>query len=298
MLLGTQFNLFVTLRTIKGTIKSNRQYKRKMTTTQLYKSTFDIPGMDCPCEENLIRLRLESDSSIESLYFDLAERTLVVIHYGEVVSIREKLDTLNLGAVLVDSSISDEAKSERAPSLQRRILYWVLGINFLFFIVEMAAGLLSNSMGLVADSLDMLADALVYGMSLMAIGATELRKKRVAKVSGYLQIMLAVLGLMEIIKRFIGLEGYPDPIAMIAIAFFALIANSLCLWLLQKTKSKEAHIQASVIFSANDVIINIGVIIAGLLVWLLNSYVPDLIIGVIVFLIVIRGAIGILNLSE
>lgn len=269
-----------------------------MTTTQLYKSTFDIPGMDCPCEENLIRLKLESDSSIESLYFDLAERTLIVIHHGEVEPIRKKLETLNMGAVLVNSSISDVPKSGRTSSIQRRILCWVLGINFLFFIVEIAAGLLSNSMGLVADSLDMLADALVYGMSLMAIGATELRKKRVAKISGYLQIILAVVGLIEITKRFIGLEDYPDPIVMIAIAFFALIANSLCLWLLQKTKSKEAHIQASVIFSANDVIINIGVIIAGLLVWLLNSYVPDLIIGVIVFLIVIRGAIRILRLSE
>ena len=76
------------------------------------------------------------------------------------------------------------------------------------------------------------------------------------------------------------------------------VANAASLWLLQRTKSKEAHIQASVIFSANDVIVNIGVIVAGLLVGLLNSNAPDLIIGIIVFLIVIRGAIRILKLSK
>ena len=68
--------------------------------------------------------------------------------------------------------------------------------------------------------------------------------------------------------------------------------------LLQRTKSKDAHIRASVIFSANDVIINIGVIIAALFVWWLESNIPDLIIGIVVFLVVIRGAIRILKLAK
>jgi Co/Zn/Cd efflux system component len=46
------------------------------------------------------------------------------------------------------------------------------------------------------------------------------------------------------------------------------------------------------------VIINAGVILAGFLVWQLNNQIPDLIIGSIVFLIVIRGAIRILKLAK
>jgi hypothetical protein len=45
------------------------------------------------------------------------------------------------------------------------------------------------------------------------------------------------------------------------------------------------------IFTSNDVIINLGVITAGLLVNWLNSNKPDLIIGTIVFVLVIQGAI-------
>lgn len=46
---------------------------------------------------------------------------------------------------------------------------WVLGINAAFFIIEMTAGWIVNSMGLIADSLDMLADASVYGLSFLLL---------------------------------------------------------------------------------------------------------------------------------
>ena len=60
----------------------------------------------------------------------------------------------------------------------------------------------------------------------------------------------------------------------------------------------EAHMKASMIFTSNDVIINTGVIVAGVLVLLTQSKYPDLIIGAIVFLIVVRGAFRILKLGK
>jgi Co/Zn/Cd efflux system component len=56
--------------------------------------------------------------------------------------------------------------------------------------------------------------------------------------------------------------------------------------------------KASMIFTSNDVVINLGVITAGILVNWLNSSKPDLIIGSIVFVLVIQGAIRILNLGK
>ena len=187
---------------------------------------------------------------------------------------------------------------EQNDAHQRKVLWTVLAINAAFFIIEITFGLLSRSMGLVADSLDMMADALVYGMSLAVVGAAVARKKRVALWSGCLQLLLAVLGLAEVIRRFIDAELMPDFRAMIGISLLALLANSVCLWLLQRMKSGDAHIRASVIFSANDVIINLGVTVAGLLVWWLDSRIPDLIVGIVVFLIVLRGAIKMLRLGR
>ena len=56
--------------------------------------------------------------------------------------------------------------------------------------------------------------------------------------------------------------------------------------------------RASMIFTSNDIIINLGVITAGVLVSLLDSGLPDLIVGAIVFLVVSRGAWRILTLSR
>jgi len=264
----------------------------------MLRSTFKIDKMDCPSEENLIRMKLKDIESIVKLEFNIADRKLDVLHTENVEYISGSLDSLNLGAHLISTSeeTSDIVKDD--DSQQRKVLWVVLAINFGFFLIEMTSGLISRSMGLVADSLDMLADALVYGMSLMVVGAAVARKKRVAMWSGILQIVLALLGLSEVIRRFLGFEAMPEFQAMIGISLLALVANSVCLWLLQRTQSKDAHMKASIIFSANDVIINIGVIAAGILVWWLGSNLPDLIVGIVIFLIVIRGAIRILKLAK
>jgi Co/Zn/Cd efflux system component len=162
----------------------------------------------------------------------------------------------------------------------------------------MLFGLISKSMGLVADSLDMLADSLVYALSLLAVGQTLIRKKKVAKLSGYFQMSLALFGLLEVIRRFVGSDGIPIFQNMIIISFLALLANSVSLYLIQKAKSKEAHMQASAIFTSNDIIINLGVILAGGLVYYFESKIPDLVIGSVVFIIVFRGATRILRLAK
>ena len=153
-------------------------------------------------------------------------------------------------------------------------------------------------MGLIADSLDMLADASVYGLSLWATGSTMNRKKKVAVISGYFQMVLALLGFVEVIRRFTGTGALPEYKIMIVVSVFALVANSVCLWLLQKSKSSEAHMKASMIFTSNDIIINTGVILAGILVFATGSKYPDLIMGAIVFLVVVRGAVRILKLGK
>lgn len=91
----------------------------------------------------------------------------------------------------------------------------------------------------------------------------------------------------------------PDFSIMIVVSVFALIANGICLYILQKSKSKEeAHMKASMIFTSNDVIINLGVVIAGILVNLFSSSTPDLIVGTLVFILVIKGAFRILKLGK
>lgn len=253
--------------------------------------------MDCPAEEHLIRIRIESLHGIHSLRFDLADRKLFVFHEGPVAEIEKALDNLNMDSKIISSKESLKPEEE-SGNRQRKTLWIVLVINFLFFVIEMTTGLLSKSMGLIADSLDMLADAFVYAISLYAVGGSIARKKNVARMAGYFQIILAAIGLLEVLRRFFFGEEMPDFRVMIIVSLFALIANVICLYLLHKIRSKEAHMQASMIFTSNDVIINLGVILAGVLVLWLESGIPDLVIGSMVFMIVMRGAFRILSLAR
>ena len=263
----------------------------------MLKSEFEISKMDCPSEEAIIRTALGQFDSIKHLDFNLEKRTLIVFHNSQTNEIVKMIIDLNLGGKL-KSSIEVENQEFNSQSSQKKLLWTVLLINFTFFGIEMSTGLISNSMGLVADSLDMLADSFVYGISLIAVGGTLTRKKNIAKLARYSQIALALIGFFEIVRRFLGGENMPDFRTMIIVSIFALIANGVCLYLLQRSRSEEAHMKASMIFTSNDIIINTGVIVAGILVIWLNSNLPDLIIGAIVFILVLLGAIRILKLGR
>tara|TARA_B100001142_G_scaffold54231_1_gene52516 strand:+ start:314 stop:1045 length:732 start_codon:yes stop_codon:yes gene_type:complete len=243
-------------------------------------------------------MKLDGISSIANLDFDIPNRKLTVFYNGEIDEIEKSVFELNLGGKKISTEQTDKTEFSE-NSNQKKLLWTVLGTNFTFFLIEMTTGIISKSMGLVADSLDMLADSFVYGISLFAVGGTLTRKKQIAKLAGYFQITLAIIGFIEVLRRFFGDEKLPDFWTMIIISIFALIANGICLYILQRSKSKEeVHMKASMIFTSNDMIINLGIIVAGLLVNWLNSSKPDLIIGTIVFVLVIQGAFRILKLSK
>lgn len=184
--------------------------------------------------------------------------------------------------------------AEQAAELQRRTLWVVLVINAAMFVVELAVGLRAGSTGLIADSLDMLADAGVYGLSLGAVGSSMTQQRRTAVLSGRLQIILAIWVLLDVLRRTV-LGSEPISALMVGIGAMALLANLLCLVLVRRHRKGGVHMRASVIFSTNDTLANLGVIVAGLLVAWSGSRIPDLLIGSAISLLVLNGGRRILR---
>lgn len=183
---------------------------------------------------------------------------------------------------------------EAKNAAERKTLRILLLINGVMFVVETVAGVLVHSTALVADSLDMLADASVYAMSLYAVGRSAHHKNRAATLSGVFQITLAVMVVVDVIRRFVW-GSSPESNWMIAIALLAVIANSYGLHLLSKHRKGEVHMRASWIFTQNDVVANFSVIVAGLLVSLFNSRLPDLITGFGIASLVVCSGIRIIQ---
>lgn len=177
---------------------------------------------------------------------------------------------------------------------ERRVLIALLLINGFMFVAELGIGWWAQSTALIADALDMLADAMVYGVGLYAVGKPLLVKTRAARLSGTLQVLLGLLVLADILRRFV-VGSEPVSSMMMGMGLVALLANVTCLILIAKHREGEVHMRASWIFSKNDVIANLGVILAGGLVAWTGSRLPDLLIGVLVVIIVIRGGLLILK---
>ena len=255
--------------------------------------------MDCPSEESMIRMVLERVPSIHEIKFDLSQRQISVIHEDTSEAVLNLLSPLKLGTTLRSSApfqgqLSGKHGDHSAESATLKVL---LLINFGMFVLEFTFGWLAESTGLIADSFDMMADALVYGISLYVVGKSARLQSLSAGLSGVFQILLALFALSEVIRRYI-FGSSPDPLSMIGISTLALTANVLCLYLISKHRSGGAHMKASWIFSANDVIVNIGVIISGILVATTSSRLPDLIIGSVIAVVVFVGAIKILRVAN
>ncbi|MFA5119184.1 MAG: cation transporter [Candidatus Omnitrophota bacterium] len=264
----------------------------------MQKSTFKVIKMDCPGEEQLIRMKLQPRDGVKQLEFDLSHRLVSVYHEGEVEALTQALAGLELNSTLLKTEEVPFPEAGRDEGGERKLLKAVLAINLGFFLLEAITGFFAHSMGLVADSLDMLADAIVYALSLSAVGMALAHKKKIAKISGYFQLALAIFGFLEVIRRFLGFAQTPVFQTMIFISILALMGNSVSLLILRRSKSREAHMKASWIFTSNDVLANAGVIIAGIMVYFTHSRYPDLIVGSIIFLIVARGSYRIMQLSK
>jgi Co/Zn/Cd efflux system component len=246
--------------------------------------------MDCATEELLVRIALESVPGVDAVDVDLRARTVSVRHRGDGAKVRAALAPLGLGAP------QEAGGASTMPAAQRRALTAVLGINAAMFVIEFAAGLWTGSLGLVADSLDMLADAVVYGIALAAVGGTAAAQQRSARTSGWLQLGLAGMVLVEAVRRTV-VGAQPDPVGMIAVGLLALVANVSCVLLLAGQRRGGVHMRASWIFTMNDTLANAGVIAAGALVAVTGSRWPDLVVGAAIAALVASGAWRILRLS-
>lgn len=184
--------------------------------------------------------------------------------------------------------------TEQAEKLEKKTLLALLLINGFMFVTELILGWLAQSTGLIADSLDMLADAVVYGLSLYVVGKGILYQAKAAQISGFMQIILGFGVLFEVVRRLL-LGSEPQSTLIISVGALALLANITCLALISKHREGGVHMRASWIFSSNDLIANLGVIVSGVLVAVSGSRFPDLVVGTMISFVVVRGGIKILQ---
>lgn len=190
-----------------------------------------------------------------------------------------------------DTATMLSANTDRA---RRRVLWIVLVINVLLFAGEFTAGWWADSSALQADSLDSLGDALVYILSIVVIGGTLRQRSKAVFLKGGIQALFGAAVLVEV-SRHAWLGAEPTASIMAVAASVALVGNLICFVLLTRFRSDDMNMRSVWLCSRNDLVNNIGVIIAaGLVSWTRSPW-PDLVIGALVAVLFLRTAAHVLS---
>ena len=182
---------------------------------------------------------------------------------------------------------------EASNPAERRVLLIALALNAAMALIGGIAGWASQSTGLLADALDMLSDATAYAIGLVAIGRSTRFKVNAAYASGVFLLFLGLGVLAEVARRAVS-GSEPEGGWMVGVSLVSLSVNVTVLRMLSPLRAGGVNLRASWIFTRADVVANVGVIVSGALVTLLRTRYPDLIIGTLIGLYVIREAFEIL----
>ncbi len=187
-----------------------------------------------------------------------------------------------------------EVKFEGNSRDFRRVLWIVIAINGLMFVVEMMAGVASQSKSLQADALDFIGDTATYAISLYVVGRALKVRATAAMIKGFALAALGLWVLGSTIYRVFYI-GIPDAAMMGIVGVLAFAANAISALLLLRFRDGDSNVRSVWLCSRNDAIGNLAVILAASGVWSLKTGWPDLIVAGIMASLFLHSATRILR---
>lgn len=177
---------------------------------------------------------------------------------------------------------------------QSKTLKIVLLINLSLFVLTVTYGFIAHSASLLTESLDDLGDAITYALSLYVVYKSNHAKAKVALFKGLLILVGALFVLSQVIFHII-YKTVPVFEAMGIVAFIALIANLVCLMLLTKHKEQDINMSSVWECSKNDIVTNIAIIVAAVIVGVTNVGWADVVLGFVLSALLIKSSIKVIK---
>jgi Co/Zn/Cd efflux system component len=162
------------------------------------------------------------------------------------------------------------------------------------FVAEFGAGIVAGSTALMADATDMLGDALVYGVSIYALARSERWKAGAAMFKGMFILLLGV-GIVINVMTKVRSGIPPSSTLMLSFGGLALLANLVCLRLLWRFRGQDVNMASTFECYRNDVISNVGVLVAAGAVVVLRSPWPDIFIGSAMAVLFLRSSLRVIT---
>lgn len=180
----------------------------------------------------------------------------------------------------------------------RPALWLVFSLTFAYFLVEVIGGLITNSLALLADAAHMLTDVGGLALALFAAWMSE-KPATPGKTYGYYRVEILAAATNAAVLFFISFwilfEAYrrfqqPPEVAslpMLAVAAVGLLVNLVGIFMLRTGAQESLNLQGAFLEVVSDLLGSIGVIVAGLIMWLTGWWYADPIFSVVIGLFVL-----------
>ena len=180
-----------------------------------------------------------------------------------------------------------------AENVRGKKLLWVTLLNFSISLVQVAGGIISNSLSLISDAIHNLGDTSAIFIAFLA-GKHADKRPDARKTFGYkrTEILAALFNAVVLIAIciFLFVEAYerfrnPQAIKggiMLSVAVFGLIANLISVLVLQKEKSHNLNIRAAYLHLLGDTLSSVAVIAGGIAILVWQTYWLDPLVTVAV----------------
>lgn len=180
----------------------------------------------------------------------------------------------------------------------RRLLWITFGLSLTYLCVEVAGGLLTNSLALLADAAHMLTDVGGLGLALFASWMSSKPLTRL-KTYGYYRVEILaaltnslVLFLVSFYILYEAVDRFREPpevssLPMLAVAGVGLVVNLIGIWLLRRTAKDSLNMQGAFLEVVSDLLSSVGVLLAGAIMWATGWYYADPIFSVVIGLFIL-----------
>ncbi len=251
---------------------------------------YRVTGMDCSNCAAKIEKAASHIPGVADVRVSIASRVMT-LHVADsrtrlpdveraVAALGYQLDRLGDRALSAEDDDLPKDVTHITPAY-RRALWIVVLLNVGYGVVEMAGGFLSDSQALKADALDFVGDGLISFLGLLAISWRPVWRARSALIQG---LFLGTLGLGVLVTTTyrVIVHGQPEAELMGLFGLIALVVNVAAAAVLLPHRSGDANARAVWLFSRNDALGNLAVVIAaGLVAWTESPW-PDLAVAFVI----------------
>lgn len=260
---------------------------------------YRVTGMDCSNCAAKIEATARSIAGVQDAKVSIASQEMTLRTEDGAAPLAEVERSITglgyklarIGAGEDDDGIPD--LSHVTPAY-KRALWIVVLLNAGYGAVEIVGGFLAGSQSVKADALDFIGDGVISFLGLMAVGWGLAARAKAALLQG---IFLGVLGAGVLVGTAyrVLVQHQPEAELMGILALVGLVVNVMAAVVLIPHRHGDANVRAVWLFSRNDAIGNVAVMVAAVLVAWTQTPWPDLVVAVVIAALFLQSSLSIIR---